>query len=180
MNGISAHLLRPARTRARQEPGNANLLIGVSVAGTLTHPNTIEIQMTVPLYSYEQEFQGYIPERYALKLEANGVAQLVRQKGASTRAISAALRCIAARLPVCLPRDICRCDCAIDCVVVLSVNLLKHVAGGARQGNTRDRYRWNASGRVSSSKRSSTFLQSAKTFRAMSPISRLPRLTTEY
>ena len=37
--------------------------------------------MTVPLYSYEQEFQGYIPERYALKLEVNGVAQLVRQKG---------------------------------------------------------------------------------------------------
>lgn len=53
----------------------------MSLAGTLTHPNTTEIQMTVPLYSYEQEFQGYIPERYALKLEANGVAQLVRQKG---------------------------------------------------------------------------------------------------
>ena len=53
----------------------------MSTAGTLTHPNTIEIQMTVPLCSYEQEFQGYIPERYALKLEANGVAQLVRQKG---------------------------------------------------------------------------------------------------
>jgi len=37
--------------------------------------------MTVPLYSHEQEFQGYIPERYALKLEAHGVAKLVRQKG---------------------------------------------------------------------------------------------------
>jgi hypothetical protein len=32
--------------------------------------------VTVPLYSYEQEFQGYIPERYALKLERNGVAKL--------------------------------------------------------------------------------------------------------
>ncbi len=53
----------------------------MSIAGTLTHPNTTEIRMTVPLYSYEQEFQGYIPERYALKLESNGVAQLVRQKG---------------------------------------------------------------------------------------------------
>jgi hypothetical protein len=37
--------------------------------------------MTVPLYSCDQEFQGHIPERYALKLEAHGVAQLVRQKG---------------------------------------------------------------------------------------------------
>jgi len=37
--------------------------------------------MTVPLYSYENEFQGYIPERYALKLEREGVALLVRQKG---------------------------------------------------------------------------------------------------
>ena len=37
--------------------------------------------MTVPLYSYDQSFQGYIPERYALKLEASGIAQLVRQKG---------------------------------------------------------------------------------------------------
>lgn len=36
--------------------------------------------MTVPLFSYEHEFQGYIPERYALKLERAGVAQLVRQK----------------------------------------------------------------------------------------------------
>ncbi len=36
--------------------------------------------MTVPLYSYEQEFQGYIPERYALKLERNGLAKLVRHK----------------------------------------------------------------------------------------------------
>jgi hypothetical protein len=31
--------------------------------------------MTVPLYSYEQEFQGYIPERYVLKLERNGIAR---------------------------------------------------------------------------------------------------------
>ena len=37
--------------------------------------------MTVPLYSYEDEFQGHIPERYALKLEREGVARLVRQKG---------------------------------------------------------------------------------------------------
>jgi hypothetical protein len=39
--------------------------------------------VTVPLYSYEQEFQGYIPERYALKLERNGVAKLVRHKKGS-------------------------------------------------------------------------------------------------
>ena len=37
--------------------------------------------MTVPFYSYDQSFQGYIPEQYALKLEASGIAQLVRQKG---------------------------------------------------------------------------------------------------
>jgi hypothetical protein len=44
------------------------------------------MQMTVPLYSCEQEFQGYIPERYALKLERNGVAKLVRhQKGSINR-----------------------------------------------------------------------------------------------
>jgi len=39
---------------------------------------------------------------------------------------------------VCLPRSVCRCDRALDCGVVLTVNLLKHVADGARQGNTRD------------------------------------------
>lgn len=36
--------------------------------------------MTVPLYGYDQEFQGYIPERYAHKLERDGVAKLVRHK----------------------------------------------------------------------------------------------------
>lgn len=39
--------------------------------------------MTVPLYSYEQEFQGYVPERYALKLERDGIAKLVRHKKGS-------------------------------------------------------------------------------------------------
>ncbi len=39
--------------------------------------------MTIPLYSHEQEFQGYVPERYALKLECNGVAKLVRPKNGS-------------------------------------------------------------------------------------------------
>ncbi len=44
--------------------------------------------MTVPLYSYEQEFQGYIPERYALKLEREGMAALVRhKKGYINRAV---------------------------------------------------------------------------------------------
>ena len=47
--------------------------------------------MTVPLYSYEQEFQGYIPERYALKLEANGVPNSCARRAASTRARSAEL-----------------------------------------------------------------------------------------
>jgi hypothetical protein len=42
------------------------------------------------------------------------------------------------RLPICLPRSICRCDRAFDCSVVRTVNLLKHVANGTRQGNTRD------------------------------------------
>ena len=51
----------------------------MSLAGALTHPNTIEIQMTVSLTSYEQEFQGYIPERYALKLEANGIAAITQR-----------------------------------------------------------------------------------------------------
>jgi len=39
--------------------------------------------MTVPLYSYEHEFQGYIPERYALKLERDGIAKIVRHKKGS-------------------------------------------------------------------------------------------------
>ncbi len=44
--------------------------------------------MTVPLYSYEREFQGYIPERYALKLERDGIANLVRhKKGSINRAV---------------------------------------------------------------------------------------------
>ena len=44
--------------------------------------------MTVPLYSYEHEFQGHIPERYALKLEREGIAKLVRhKKGSINRAV---------------------------------------------------------------------------------------------
>ena len=44
--------------------------------------------MTVPLYSYDREFLGHVPERYALKLESNGDAQLVRhKKGSINRAI---------------------------------------------------------------------------------------------
>jgi hypothetical protein len=44
--------------------------------------------MTVPLYSYERGFQGYIPERYALKLERDGIAKLVRhKKGSINRAV---------------------------------------------------------------------------------------------
>ena len=41
-------------------------------------------------------------------------------------------------LLVCLPRSICRCDRPFDCGVVLTVNLLKHVANGTRQGNPSD------------------------------------------
>ena len=33
----------------------------------------------------EHEFQGYIAERYALRLEAQGVAQVIRQKGGSEK-----------------------------------------------------------------------------------------------
>ena len=36
--------------------------------------------MTVPLYSYDHAFQGYIPSRIALQMEADGLAQLVREK----------------------------------------------------------------------------------------------------
>lgn len=44
--------------------------------------------MTLPLYSYEHEFQGYISERYALKLERDGIAKLVRhKKGYINRAV---------------------------------------------------------------------------------------------
>lgn len=49
------------------------------------NPQHTEIQMTVPLYSYEHEFQGYIAERYALRLEAQGVAQVIRQKGGAEK-----------------------------------------------------------------------------------------------
>ncbi len=41
--------------------------------------------MTVPLYSYEQEFKGYIPERHALRLEAQGLAHVIRQKGGAEK-----------------------------------------------------------------------------------------------
>jgi hypothetical protein len=43
--------------------------------------------MTVPLYSYDQSFQGYIPERYALKLEREGLAKLVRHKKGSVNRV---------------------------------------------------------------------------------------------
>ncbi len=53
----------------------------MSIATGLTH--STEIRMTVPLCSFDHEFHGYIPERYALKLERNGVAKLVRHKKGS-------------------------------------------------------------------------------------------------
>lgn len=44
--------------------------------------------MTIPLYSYDQSFQGFVPERRVLQLEREGLAQVVRhKKGKIARAI---------------------------------------------------------------------------------------------
>jgi len=44
--------------------------------------------MTVPLYSYDCEFQGLVPLRRALKLERDGLAKVVRhKKGRIARAV---------------------------------------------------------------------------------------------
>jgi len=44
--------------------------------------------MTIPLYSYDHEFQGFVPERRILQLERDGLAQVVRhKKGRIARAI---------------------------------------------------------------------------------------------
>lgn len=44
--------------------------------------------MTVPLYSYDSSFQRFIPERQALRLERNGLANVVRhRKGRIARAV---------------------------------------------------------------------------------------------
>jgi len=37
--------------------------------------------MTVPLYKHDLSFEGYVPTRIALKMEQDGAAQLVRQRG---------------------------------------------------------------------------------------------------
>ena len=37
--------------------------------------------MTIPLYASDLSFDGYIPARLALRMEHDGVAQLVRQRG---------------------------------------------------------------------------------------------------
>ena len=43
--------------------------------------------MTVPLYSYDQAFQGFVQERRVLKLERDGLAKIVRHpKGRIARA----------------------------------------------------------------------------------------------
>lgn len=44
--------------------------------------------MTIPLYSYDQCFQGLVPERRVLQLERAGLARVVRhKKGKIARAI---------------------------------------------------------------------------------------------
>ena len=44
--------------------------------------------MTVPLYSYDQAFQGFVQERRVLKLERDGLAKIVRHpKGRISRAV---------------------------------------------------------------------------------------------
>ena len=48
--------------------------------------------MTVPLYSYDHAFQGYIPSRIALQMEADGLAQLVREKRGKRKIRRAVLR----------------------------------------------------------------------------------------
>ena len=37
--------------------------------------------MTIPLYASDLSFEGYIPTRLALRMEQDGLAQLVRQRG---------------------------------------------------------------------------------------------------
>ena len=52
--------------------------------------------MTIPLYSYDLAYQGFIPERTALRMERDGQAKLVRhRKGRIARVI----RYKRARLP---------------------------------------------------------------------------------
>ena len=41
--------------------------------------------MTVPLYAYDHSLEGHIPTRTALKMEQNGLAQLVRDKRGSNK-----------------------------------------------------------------------------------------------
>jgi hypothetical protein len=44
--------------------------------------------MTVPLYSYDFAFMGFVPERRAIKLEHAGLAKIVRhKKGRIARAV---------------------------------------------------------------------------------------------
>jgi hypothetical protein len=48
----------------------------------------METTMTVPLYSYDQAFQGFVQERRVLKLERDGLAKIVRHpKGRISRAV---------------------------------------------------------------------------------------------
>jgi len=43
--------------------------------------HTTEIPMTVPLYTFDLSFEGYVPKRLALRMEQDGFARLVRQRG---------------------------------------------------------------------------------------------------
>jgi hypothetical protein len=44
--------------------------------------------MTVPLYSYDLSFRGFVPERRVLKLERDGLAKVIRKrKGDIARAV---------------------------------------------------------------------------------------------
>ncbi len=55
---------------------------------------TTEILMTVPLYASDLSFEGYIPARLALRMEQDGLAQLVRQRGGVRKgAIRRAVMC---------------------------------------------------------------------------------------
>jgi len=50
--------------------------------------------MTIPLYAPDLSFEGYIPARLALRMEQDGLAQLVRQRGGVRKgAIRRAVMC---------------------------------------------------------------------------------------